>query len=537
MLSYTLSRRLLGILISTAVLLAPLGISSIAAQGDDPNRPAGWNEDSHGDSAAPDYATVFPQDSVNEITITTDPDTWQAMLDNMTDLYGEAGSRAGMGGPGFRPSNDQPPAGMNPPDGAFPQGGDNGQPPAGMNPPGGELPQGGDNMQPPGGMNPPGGAGGGGLNIQDENPMWAAATVEFAGQTWTHVGIRFKGNSSLASSWGSGILKLPFKLDFDQFEDDYPEIKNQRFYGFKQLSFSSNFSDDSLLREKVTADIFREAGVPSAQTAFYAVFVNYGEGPIYFGLYTAVELVDDTVIQTQFDDNSGNVYKPEGTGATFAEGSFDEASFEKETNAKDEDWSDIQALFSALHSDLRTTDPAAWRSGLEAVFDVDGFLNWLAVNTLVQNWDTYGSMAHNYYLYNDPTTGKLTWIPWDNNMAQMSGGMGRRGGGSSSLDLADVSDSWPLIRYLLDDEVYFEAYAAHMTNATQVYDPDRMAVRYQALHDMIAPYVVGEQGEIEGYTLLSSPGSFDTALTSLIEHVAQRHTLAEQFLAQQSAAQ
>ena len=42
-----------------------------------------------------------------------------------------------------------------------------------------------------------------------------------------------------------GILKLPFKLDFDEFEDDYPQIDNQRFYGFKKLSLKNNYDDQS----------------------------------------------------------------------------------------------------------------------------------------------------------------------------------------------------------------------------------------------------------------------------------------------------
>jgi spore coat protein CotH len=244
---------------------------------------------------------------------------------------------------------------------------------------------------------------GGGLGTT-ENPIWVEADITFEGQVWTHVGIRFKGNSSLMSTWRGGSYKLPFRLDFDEFEDAYPEIDNQRFYGFKELSFSSNWSDPSLLREKVAADIFRAAGVPASQTAFYAVYVDYGEGPVYFGLYTAVEIVDDTVIETQFDDDGGNVYKPDGAGATFAAGSFDEASFDKETHQDEADYGDILALFDALHAGTRTTDPGAWRSGLEAVFDVEGFVRWLAVNSVIQNWDSYGQMAHNYYLYNDPTT-------------------------------------------------------------------------------------------------------------------------------------
>ncbi len=125
--------------------------------------------------------------------------------------------------------------------------------------------------------------------------------------------------------------------------------------------------DTSYLREKVVADIFRDAGVVSSQTACYEVYVDYGEGSQYFGLYTAVEIVDDTVIKTQFTDDSGNVYKPEGTGAAFVQGTFKQETFEKQTNAKEADWGDIKSVFSALNSDLRTSDPAAWRAGLEKV--------------------------------------------------------------------------------------------------------------------------------------------------------------------------
>src|SRR5690606_31230712 len=127
--------------------------------------------------------------------------------------------------------------------------------------------------------------------------IYVPVTVVFEDQTWTNVGLRFKGNSSLRSTWERGNLKLSMRLDFDQFEDDDPSIKNQRFYGFKQLALANGFSDDSLLREKVAADIFRAAGVPAAQTAFYAVYVDHGAGLVYFGLYTMTEIVDDTVIQ------------------------------------------------------------------------------------------------------------------------------------------------------------------------------------------------------------------------------------------------
>ncbi len=275
-----------------------------------------WDDYSHGKSTNPDYDVVFPQDEVNTITITISSDSWQLMQDNLTELIGEFGTRQDGGRPGQGAAGGEPPEGF--------------EPPAGGERPDGEMPD----ME--GG---PGGAGG--LDMLSENPMWVTADIEFDGQSWSNVGMRFKGNSSLTGAWGSGILKLGFKLDFDEFEDDYPEIEDQHFYGFKQLSFSSNFRDSSLLREKVAADIFREAGVPSAQTAFYAVYIDYGEGPVYFGLYTVLEVIEDTVIETRFDDGSGNVYKPEGNAAAFAEGTYDEEDFDKETNQDEADYSDV----------------------------------------------------------------------------------------------------------------------------------------------------------------------------------------------------
>ena len=272
----------------------------------------------------PDYDVVFPQDTVNEITITVSEESWALMQEDMTAIYGEQGSgqKAGPAGrPGQAPGDEQKPAADGPAQNP-------GRPNVGMM----------------------GGA-------DDQNPVWVEAEVSFNGDSWEHIGIRYKGNSSLKSTWGSGSLKLPFKLDFDQYEDDYPKTEDQRFYGFKQLSFSSGFHDDSMLREKITADLFREAGVPSAQTAYYAVSIDYGEGPVYFGLYTVVEVIDDTVIETQFSDDSGNVYKPEGAGATFATGSFSEGSFDKETNQDEDDYNDILSLFDTLHDKSRTSDP------------------------------------------------------------------------------------------------------------------------------------------------------------------------------------
>jgi spore coat protein CotH len=486
------------------------------------DRPTGWTAAAHSNTAAPNYTVVFPQDKVNRLDIVITPENWQAMLDDMAALYGEPGTRAGRadGGP-RRPGGNAPQDGNVPRDGNAPPNGvpqRPGNPPAAQPQP--ELPFG-----------RPGGAPGPGMMLEsDVNPTYVPVNVVFEGQTWTNVGLRFKGNSSLRSAWEQGNLKMPMRLDFDQFEDEYPEIKNQRFYGFKQLALANGFSDNSLLREKVTADIFRAAGVPAAQTAFYAVYVDHGAGPVYFGLYTLTEIVDDTVIQTQFADDSGNVYKPSGRGATFAAGTFSVESFDKQTNTADADWSDTQALFAALHADTRVSDPAAWRAGMEAVFDVDGFLNWLATNAVVQNWDTYGTMSHNYYLYHDPTTGRLVWIPWDNNMA-LSSSVGMRTMASLSMD--EIGADWPLIRYLLDDAEYHARYVAYVEAAsTTAFKPEVMEATYRQLAALIEPYVLAENAT---HTQLTSTAHFYSAIDELVAHAYARREAVSEFTAAQKA--
>ncbi len=422
-----------------------------------------WTAETHSKGADPNFDEIFEDNAVKRLDIVITEDRWQSMLDDMTSLYGNFG--VGGGGPG------------------------------------------------------------GGLTETDEDPIFVPAEVFYNGLEWYRVGVRFKGNSSLQTSWQQGILKLAFKLDFDEFEDDYPQIDNQRFYGFKKLSLKNNFDDKSMLREKVAGDVFRNAGLVGSHTAFYRVYVDNGDGPIYFGLYTMVEEVDDTVLDTQFSDDDGNLYKPDGDAASFAEGTYYEDEYVKKTNEDEADFSDVESLLTILHDDSRTTDAATWRANLETVFDTDVFLKYLAVNTVVQNWDTYGRMTHNYYLYNDSETGKLTWIPWDNNEALQDGKMG----GSAALDFSDVSSSqWPLIGYLYQDEVYKDQYDAYVQEIVEgSFDVSNIQSQYASYAALIEPYATSE---IDGYSFLNNSSEFQTAVNQLNSHVSERTIAVNNYL-------
>ena len=57
-----------------------------------------------------------------------------------------------------------------------------------------------------------------------------------------------------------------------------------------------------------------------------------------------------------------------------------------------------------------------------------------------------------------------------------------------------------------------------------------MTVRYSELHNLIKPFVTGENGELPGYTLLDCPEEFDAALEDLVDHVSRRNLEVDAFL-------
>ncbi len=500
--------------------------------------------DAMGDGAAgsagsqeADYAAVFATDQVHELALELTAAAAVAQDADLVELLGAMGSGStGGGGTGGPPGGGQIPAEAT---GACvgKQAGEACSVVIGGSAKAGKCSAGGgslacqpDGMGGPGGSGPGGsgpGGGAGGLSLTARDPMYVGVTVRQGGKVWEHVGMRYKGNSSLTASWQQGIRKLPFRLDFNKYAAEFPATKGQRYHGFEELTFASNWGDASFLREVLAGEVFRDRGVPAARAAFYRITLDKGDGkgPVYMGLYTAVEDPSDAMMTRVYGDDSGNLYKPDGVAAAWT--AFDAAAFEKKSNSKAADFSDIQAAIAALHADR--TDAAKWRAGLEKGLHVDNFLKMLAVSTAIVNWDSYGQMAHNYYLYGVPADGKrLHWIPWDFNLSMQptSGATGSKAGGQGnglSLSLAEVTNSWPLIRFLLDDSTYRAAYRKHLALAVQGgFESATFAKRVQQLHALVAPHVTGAKGEQAPYSTLSAASAFEASAQILIDHAKAR---------------
>lgn len=433
---------------------------------------ADWSYSSHGNSDQ-NYAVVFPQNSVNTIEISMTATQWNSIKTNMKSIYGTD----------------------------F------------------------------GASTPPGGPGGG--NFTSTEPDYVDVQLKFGGKTWKNVGFRLKGNSTLKTAWSQGNYKLPFRLNFDRFEDKYAAITNQHFYGFEEMSFSSGYKDQSLIREKLASDVFRNAGIPCAVTAFYKVYIDIGAGLKYCGVYTGVELPDDNMIKSQFGEEKGNIYKPESNFTSFVQ-----TSYEKKNNETAADYNDVKNFITNLNSTIRTIDPLQWRTLMGAVFNMEDYLKYLAVNNAIVNWDSYGVMPHNYYFYNHSSK-KLSWIPWDHNEAfagspGITGILSSGGGGGMnpiSLSMNEVSTNWPLIRHVANDPVYYAKYKAYMkTFKENIFTESTMNTLIDKYQNLISSSVIGVNGEKFQYTYITSEASFNSAFSMLKTHMVARRNLVTAFV-------
>ena len=310
------------------------------------------DEKTHGRRATPDYERVFAQDEVKRLDIRVTAADWERLVADMTEMAGAYGSTGGgIGGRGFNMAPD--PAAVAACDGgvegelvhvrhapakwplhaaAHGRGTDVHAASRRRNPRRWQSSawrrqlsrwrQSAWSRDPPGGDALPGGGNQQGGNIGRDDveflprtPLYIPATLTFDGISFDNIGLRLKGNSSLLNSWRSGAQKLPFRLNADGLEDQMPDVRDQTFFGFPNLNLTNNSQDASFLRAKVVGDLFREAGVPAARTAFVRVFFDRGAGSQYLGLYTLVEIPDEPMLVAQFGSENGNLYKPNGTGA------------------------------------------------------------------------------------------------------------------------------------------------------------------------------------------------------------------------------
>jgi spore coat protein H len=236
------------------------------------------------------------------------------------------------------------------------------------------------------------------------------AQLEFDGRDMGPISVRYKGNIRTISSRHE--LKRSMKLDFND------PNENKTFFGMKKLNLNSNATDSSQLREALGYDVFRQAGIPAARTAFAKVYLSvpgrYSRA--YAGLYTVVEQVDQRFLKENFGKKSGLLLKPELLGDLPDLGDKWSA-YGKYYREKVETDPAAAERFISFVRFLKESSDEEFAKNIGEYLDVREFLGFLAVEAVIVNLDSPLTLDHNYYLTINPTTNRIVWIPWDLNTA------------------------------------------------------------------------------------------------------------------------
>ena len=211
------------------------------------------------------------------------------------------------------------------------------------------------------------------------------------------VGIRLRGNTSLVSA------KKSFKIDFNAYQPGF------KWYDLKSLNLNGEHNDVSILRSRTCQEMLRWSGLPAARTSYVEVYINAE----YKGLYINVEHLDDQFLEARFiNDDTGNLYKAIwGADMTFqglSQAPY-HSLYELKTNEALDDFSGLVHFIDVLNNSTATEFPCA----IQEVLDVDTWLNSLAFQILVGQWDGYTYNKNNYYLYQRPSDGKFVFIEYD----------------------------------------------------------------------------------------------------------------------------
>lgn len=325
---------------------------------------------------------------------------------------------------------------------------------------------------------------------------YSACNVTVNGVTYYNVGIRPKGNTSLTQIASDDTTdRYSFKLDFDKY------ISGQNCEGLDKLVLNNIMSDSTYMKEYFSYEVLTYIGVPSSLYNFADVSVN---GKTW-GFYFALEGMEESFAERVFGEDYGELYKPESDrmGGGGGKGQreerqvkadkevtedmqFNRSNIGESSNGADleynndnsDSYSDIfsNSVFDTNEEDYQRVIEALKNlndgTELEKYINVDECLRYFAANAVLVNQDSYfGTMLHNYYLYEE--NGQLSMLPWDYNLA-FGGFQGKDASSAVNQPIdppvygADIEDR-PIIKELLEVEEYNNGYHQYLQEIIEGY--------------------------------------------------------------------
>jgi len=292
----------------------------------------------------------------------------------------------------------------------------------------------------------------------------------------TTVGVRLRGKVSRYAK------KKSFKISFNKY------VPGRRFHGIKKMNLKADHYDPCIIRSKICSNLFREFGLPCSRLNHLKLFINES----YWGLYMNVEQIDDLFLKSRFGNRGGNLYKcvyvNEQADLSFRHDARydlcgDGSTYELKTNTKNPDYSDLAHFIDVLNN----TPDHIFSSELEKIFNVQGFLKWMTVTTNCGSWDDYLWTGTNYYLYHNPATGRIEFIPYDFDLT-LGIEFGETNRAVSDIyEFSHPKHPRPLANRILDQEKYLDLYSYFQSVfLVKFFTPEKLEPEINRLKDMIA---------------------------------------------------
>ena len=134
-----------------------------------------------------------------------------------------------------------------------------------------------------------------------ENEEYSTCTVVVDGNKYSNIAIRAKGNTSLSSVKSMGSQRYSFKLEFDHYEDA------KMLDGLDKMCLNNLIQDNTMMKDYIAYQLMNDFGADSPLCSFAYLTVN-GED---WGLYLAVESIEDSFLSRNYGSDAGDLYKPD----------------------------------------------------------------------------------------------------------------------------------------------------------------------------------------------------------------------------------
>jgi spore coat protein CotH len=133
------------------------------------------------------------------------------------------------------------------------------------------------------------------------NEQYTACTVVIDGEAYKNVGLRAKGNTSLTQVAAYGNNRYSFKIEFDHYDS------GKNYHGLDKMCLNNIIQDNTYMKDFLTYQLMGAFGVSAPLCSFAAITVNGEE----WGLYLAVEGVEEAFLSRNYGKDYGELYKPD----------------------------------------------------------------------------------------------------------------------------------------------------------------------------------------------------------------------------------